>query len=123
MPRNTAPLNIFHSKIYKARRFCMKKKNNKVNVQTISFTQLLYNSYTINVNTNNTSNNKLKSLRNNLLYVVECCLLILSIITTTIIVIIILFNLTFSKSTSYVLYVLLSMFISIIGFLIKNCNH
>ena len=101
----------------------MKKKNHKVNVQTISFTQLLYNSYTINVNTNNTSNNKLKSLRNNLLYIIECCLLILSIITTTIIVIIILFNLTFNKSTSYVLYVLLSMFISIIVFLIKNCNH
>lgn len=61
MPRNIAPLNIFHSKIHpRQRRFCMKKKNNKVNVQTINFTKLLYNNYTINVNTNNSSNSKLK---------------------------------------------------------------
>lgn len=124
MSRNIAPLNIFHGKIHpRQRRFCMKKKNNKVNVQTINFTKLLYNNYTINVNTNNSSNSKLKSLRNNLLYVIECYLLIFSIIATTIIVSIILFNLIFSKSTSYALYVLLSMCISIIGFLIKNCNH
>ena len=101
----------------------MKKQDHKVNAQTINFTKLLYNSYTINVNTNNSSNNKLKNLRNNSLYVIECCLLILSIVATTIIVSIILFNLIFSKSTSYALYVLLSMCISIIGFLIKNCNH
>lgn len=101
----------------------MKKKNKKVNVQAINFTNLLYNSYTINVNTNNASNNKLKSLRNNLLYIIECCLLILSIIAIIIIVSIILFNLAFSKNTPYALYILLSMCISIIGFLIKNCNH
>lgn len=60
----------------------MKKSNDKVNVAVINFTKIVYNNLIVNVNTDNSNNNKLKSLRNNLLYVVECCLLVISIIAT-----------------------------------------
>lgn len=101
----------------------MKKSSNKVNVAVINFTKIVYNNLIVNVNTDNSNNNKLKSLRNNLLYVVECCLLVISIIATVFSLIIIFYNLVFNKQIPYIIYVLLPAFTGIIGFLIKNCNH
>lgn len=101
----------------------MKKSNSKVDVKAINFTKLVYNNCTINVNTDNSNNNKLKNLRNNLLYVIECCLLIISIIATIFSLIIIFYDLVFNKQIPYIIYVLLPVFTGIIGFLIKNCNH
>lgn len=101
----------------------MKKSNSKVNVAIINFTKIVYNNLIVNVNTNNSSSNKLKSLRNNLLYIIECCLLIISIVATIFSLIIIFYDLVFNKQIPYILYVLLSTFIGTVGLLIKNCNH
>lgn len=75
MPKHNT-LKYFYSKIRQERQFCMKKLSSKVDVKPINFTRSVYNNFTINVNTDNSNNNKLKNLRNNLLYVIECCLLI-----------------------------------------------
>lgn len=101
----------------------MKKSNGKVNVTTINLTQSVYNNYTINVNTDNYNNNKLKNLRNNLLYIIECCLLIISIVAIIFSLIIIFYDLVFNKQIPYIVYVLLPTFTGTVGFLIKNCNH
>lgn len=101
----------------------MKTSNSKVNVEVINFTKIVYNNLFVNVNTDNSSNNKLKSLRNNLLYIIECCLLIISIVATVFSLIIIFYDLVFSKQIPYIIYVLLPTFTGIVGFLIKNCNH
>lgn len=101
----------------------MKKSSDKVNVAVINFTKIVYNNLIVNVNTDNSSNNKLKSLRNNLLYIIECCLLIISIVATIFSLIIIFYDLVFNKQIPYIVYVLLPVFTGIIGFLIKNCNH
>lgn len=98
----------------------MKKSNGKVDARTINFTKLVYNNCTMNVNADNNSNNKLKSLRKNLLYII---LLIISIVATIFSLIIITYDLVFNKQIPYLLYVLLPVFTGIIGFLIKNCNH
>lgn len=101
----------------------MKKSSDKVNVAVINFTKIVYNNLIVNVNTDNNSSNKLKSLRNNLLYIIECCLLIISIVAIIFSLIIIVYGLILSKSISYIVYVLLPTFIGTVGFLIKNCNH
>lgn len=101
----------------------MKKSSDKVNVAIINFTKIVYNNLIVNVNTDNNSSDKLKSLRNNLLYIIECCLLIISIVVTIFSLIIIFYNLVFNKQIPYIIYVLLPVFTGIIGFLIKNCNH
>lgn len=101
----------------------MKKSNSKVNVEVINFTKTVYNNLIVNVNTNNSSSNKLKSLRNNLLYVVECYLLVISIVATIFSLIIIAYDLILNKPIPYIIYVLLPVFTGTIGFLIKNCNH
>lgn len=101
----------------------MKTSNSKVNVEVINFTKTVYNNLIVNVNTNNSSSNKLKSLRNNLLYVVECCLLVISIVATIFSLIIIAYDLILNKQIPYILYVLLPTFTGTVGFLIKNCNH
>lgn len=101
----------------------MKKSNSKVDARTINFTQLVYNNCTINVNTDNSNNNKLKNLRNNLLYIIECCLLIISIVATIFSLIIIAYDLILNKQIPYIIYVLLPTFIGTVSFLIKNCNH
>lgn len=75
----------------------MKKSNSKVNVEVINFTKIVYNNLIINVNANNSSSDKLKSLRNNLLYVVECCLLVISIVATIFSLIIIAYDLILNK--------------------------
>lgn len=80
----------------------MKKTSSKVDVKPINFTKLVYNNCTINVNTANSDNNKLKSLRNNLLYIVECCLLVISIIATVFSLIIIFYDLVFNKQIPYI---------------------
>lgn len=101
----------------------MKTSNSKVNVEVINFTKTVYNNLIVNVNTNNSSSDKLKSLRNNLLYVVECCLLVISIVATIFSLIIIAYDLILNKQIPYILYVLLPTFTGTVGFLIKNCNH
>ena len=98
----------------------MKKSSDKANVATINFTKIVYNNCTMNVNADNNSNNKLKSLRKNLLYII---LLIISIVATIFSLIIIFYNLVFNKQIPYILYVLLPTFTGTVGFLIKNCNH
>lgn len=45
----------------------MKKTSSKVDVKLINFTKISYNNLIVNVNTDNSSSNKLKSLSNNLL--------------------------------------------------------